>query len=235
MKLALAPAGRILLTAALGAAGLGLVPLAVAGCGSDAPLAVANNVDLTQFQGAWYEIAKLPRPTQTDCYGTVAYYQRVASDAMHLVNECHVGSSTGPLKTVNMDAKVGDPSVPAKLALDIGGFYGDYWILEVGKNYEYAVVGHPSRAYLWILARTPSIDETTLKGVVDRAASAGFDTSRLEYTVQDGSAAPPVPQGDVAPSKSYGCTSAGGSRDAAGWAGPLLVAAAAFAVRRRRP
>jgi apolipoprotein D and lipocalin family protein len=221
------------LLAVLLGAGLGIAPLAVTGCGSDAPLPVASDVDLTRFQGAWYEIAKLPRPTQTDCYGTVAYYQRVATDAMHLVNECHVGGPTGPLKTVNMDAKVGDPAVPAKLALDIGGFYGDYWILEVGKDYEYAVVGHPSRDYLWILARTPTVDTSTMQGVVDRAASAGFDTSRLEYTVQDGAVAPPVPQGDVAPSKSYGCTSAGASHDAGPWIGSLLVAAALVARRRR--
>ena len=57
-----------------------------------------------------------------------------------------------------MSATVPDPSAPAKLALDVGGYSGDYWILEVGPNYEYAVVGHPSRLYYWILSRTPTLD-----------------------------------------------------------------------------
>jgi apolipoprotein D and lipocalin family protein len=227
---------RVLVAVGLRVASLGAVSFGAAGCGSDAPLPVASDVDLTRFQGTWYEIAKLPRPTQTDCFGTVAYYQRVATDAMHLVNECHVGSLDGPLKTVNMDAKVSDLAVPAKMALDIGGFYGDYWILEIGKDYEYAVVGHPSRSYLWILSRTPALDAPTLQGVVDRTAGAGFDTSRLEYTVQSGVLAPPTPQGDVAPSKSYGCTSGARHGGRSGWAG-LFVAAGALGLnglRRRR-
>ena len=69
-----------------------------------------------------------------------------------------------------MSAKVSDPAVPAKLALDVGGYTGDYWILEVGSNYEYAVVGHPSRLYFWILSRTSTLDTDTLQGILDPRA-----------------------------------------------------------------
>lgn len=157
---------------------------AAVGCSTAPPLDVAPNVDLARFQGRWFEIAKLPRPTQTDCYATAAYYTQTASDALTFVNQCNVGSLTGALKTVTMSAKVADPSTPAKLAIDVGGFYGDYWILELGQNYEYAVVGHPSRDYLWILSRTPSLDATTMQGIVARARAKQFDVSRLEMTTQ---------------------------------------------------
>jgi apolipoprotein D and lipocalin family protein len=79
---------------------------------------------------------------------------------------------------------VSDPSVPGKLSLDIGGFYGDYWILEVGEHYEYAVVGHPSRDYLWILSRTPTLARSVLQHALDDANAKQFDVSRLEYTKQ---------------------------------------------------
>ena len=158
--------------------------LAAAGCSTAPPLEVAPNVDLARFQGRWFEIAKLPRPTQTDCYATAAYYTRTAADTLTFVNQCNVGSTTGPLKTVTMSAKVTDPSTPAKLAIDVGGFYGDYWILDVGQNYDYAVVGHPSRDYLWILSRTPSLDAVTMQGLVGRARAQQFDVSRLEMTPQ---------------------------------------------------
>ena len=108
-------------------------------CGTE-PLDVAQNVDLSRFQGKWYEIARLPRSTQTDCHGTTAFYTQGSDGTLALVNQCNVGDPTGPLKTVTMSAKVPDPTVPAKLALDVGGYTGDYWILEVGL--ELRVRGH---------------------------------------------------------------------------------------------
>ena len=54
----------------------------------------------------------------------------------------------------------------AKLRIDVGGFYGDYWILEVGEHYEYAVVGVPSRDYLWILGPRPTLEKPVLDGIV---------------------------------------------------------------------
>ena len=155
-----------------------------AGCSTDPPLDVAPNVDLSRFQGKWFEIAKLPRPTQTDCYGTAGYYSLASSDSLVLVNQCNVGSMAGPLRTVTMNATVTSPSVPAKLAIDVGGCYGDYWILELGARYEYAVIGHPSRSYLWILSRTQTLDDPTLQGILSRARAKRFDTSRIEMTPQ---------------------------------------------------
>lgn len=156
---------------------------AASACGAYEPLDVAQNVDLQRVSGRWYEIAKLPRATQANCTNTTSYYA-VRADGMTITNECRLGSPTGPLRSISMDAKVSDPTVPAKLALDIGGFYGDFWILEVGADYEYAVIGHPSRAYFWILSRTPTLDPSVLSGILTRAQAKKFDTSKLEYTTQ---------------------------------------------------
>jgi apolipoprotein D and lipocalin family protein len=153
-------------------------------CQSDPPLEVAPSVNLAQLQGKWYEIARLPRTTEVDCHGTTAFYTQASDGSLGLVNQCNVGSDTGKLQTVAMTATVPDSAVPAKLALNVGGYTGDYWILEVGSSYEYAVVGHPSRLYLWILSRTPTLDATVMDGVLTRAEAAHFDTSQLEYTPQ---------------------------------------------------
>ncbi len=211
--------------------------LAALGCGSGPPLDVASNVSLSRFQGKWYEVARLPRTTQTDCHGTTAFYTQAPDGTLNLVNQCNVGSAAGPLKTVSMTASVPDTSVPAKLALDVGGYVGDYWILEVGSDYEYAVVGHPSRLYLWILSRTPALDAKTMDGIVARAKGNHFDVSQLQYTPQ-----PPAgerdtlttPEGPVPPALGTGCSVSGGlavrERPSDGcvvWLG-LLVAAMAL-------
>ena len=209
-----------------------------AGCGSAPPLDVAQNVDLGRFQGKWYEIASLPRTTQADCYGTTAFYTPQSDGSFQFVNQCSVGSSTGPLKTVTMTATVPDKTVPAKLALDVGGFSGAYWIVEVGPQYEYAVIGHPSRAYLWLLSRTPTLDPATSKGVIDRAQANHFDTSKLQFTPQPPagerllSSAPvgPVP---AAPSTSAGCSASASTGTGIRGAAWCLVFAAAAVIRRR--
>jgi apolipoprotein D and lipocalin family protein len=182
----------------------------VLGCGSaTAPLDVASNVDLSRFQGKWYEIARLPRSTESNCNGTTVFYSQAPDGSLSLVNQCNLATPTGPLYTVAMTATVPDRAVPAKLGLQVAGFTGDYWILEVGSNYEYAVVGHPSRLYWWLLSRTPSLDEPTTQAILGRATSEGFDMSPLEYTPQPPAGernALTTPEGPVPAPLSTGCT-----------------------------
>jgi apolipoprotein D and lipocalin family protein len=220
--------------AALLVAALALTP----GCGSDAPLEVAQNVDLGRFQGKWYEIARLPRTTQTDCHGTTGFYTQNSDGTLTLVNQCNVGATDGPLKTVAMTARVPDSAVAAKMSLEVGGFSGDYWILEVGPNYEYAVVGHPSREYLWILSRTPTLDPATQQGIVERAQSAHFDTTKLEFTPQpppDDRTALDTPEGSVPAAPSQSCAMSSRPAREVGTGGiALALAGILFAARARR-
>jgi apolipoprotein D and lipocalin family protein len=222
----------------LAASGL-LVAFTLLGCASDPPLEVAPSVNLSQLQGKWYEIARLPRTTEVDCHGTTAFYTQAPDGSLSLVNQCNVGSASGTLQTISMTATVPDSAVPAKLALNVGGYTGDYWILEVGPNYEYAVVGHPSRLYLWILSRTPTLDSSVMSGVLSRAESEHFDTSQLEYTPQ-----PPagerntldVPQGTVPAGPHAGCALALATRRPARdyWLWCSGVSLAVLVLRRRR-
>jgi apolipoprotein D and lipocalin family protein len=188
---------------------LGLIAVALSGCTNES-LDVAPNVDLQQFQGKWFEIARLPRVTESDCTRTTAYYTMVSGSQLTMVNECHLGDPNGAVRSVSTTARVPDTSVPAKLSLDFGAFYGDYWIIDVGQHYEYAVVGHPTRQYLWILSRKPTLDPPVLNGILQRAHDKKFETSRLEYTQQLASDGDPgQPEGpEVPPSAppSYGCS-----------------------------
>ena len=213
---------------------------ATSACQSDPPLEVAPSVSLSQLQGKWYEIARLPRTTEVDCHGTTAFYTQAPDGSLSLVNQCNVGSATGTLQTVAMTATVPDSSVPAKLALNVGGYTGDYWILEVGSSYEYAVVGHPSRLYLWILSRTPTLDATVMSGILSRAEAEHFDTSQLEFTPQ-----PPAgerntlstPEGSVPAPPHTGCALSSGCGPgpaSRGWRVLGLLFAALTLARRHR-
>lgn len=147
------------------------------------PLDVAR-VDLSRMQGKWFEIAKLPRPSQAGCTGTTAEYTLKSKNELLVVNECHDGNLQGPLKRAAARAVANDAAVPAKLSLDFGFAYGDYWVIDVGPDYEYLVVGHPTRDYLWILSREKTLPKTTLDGVLARAQARGFPVGILSYTEQ---------------------------------------------------
>jgi apolipoprotein D and lipocalin family protein len=205
------------------------------GCRSDPPLEVAR-VELSRLEGRWYEIAKLPRPTQRGCEDTTAYYRIKSDSEIDVVNEC---MRDGALSRVTAKAVVTDPDVPGKLAIDVGAFFGDYWIIDVGEDdarqdYESLVIGHPTRDYLWILSRTPSLPEPSLRGILERAEARQFDVSRLEYTKQsarpEGEAAAPPPE--VAP-REYGCAFARTSTTPAGKIVLLGMSLMGILTRRR--
>jgi apolipoprotein D and lipocalin family protein len=161
-----------------------LLLAAVPAC-SERPLDVVEGVDLQRFSGDWFEIAKLPRLTQADCTGTTARYELKSDRELVVTNACRIGSLDGSRRQVVAAGRVPNRDVPAKLSVEFGGYFGDYWIIDLDRDdYRYAVVGHPTRQYLWILSRTPALDPAVLAPILDRASQKGFDVSRLEYTKQ---------------------------------------------------
>jgi apolipoprotein D and lipocalin family protein len=63
-------------------------------------------------------------------------------------------------------------------------FSGDYWIIDLDEGYQYAVVGHPNRNYLWILSRSPHMDSAAYDGIIERLKKQHYDVSRLKKTLQ---------------------------------------------------
>ncbi len=63
-------------------------------------------------------------------------------------------------------------------------FRGDYWVIELDPDYRYAVIGHPSREYLWILARTPEMDAERYAQLLERIEAHGYALDRLTQTPQ---------------------------------------------------
>ncbi|MFA7228743.1 MAG: lipocalin family protein [Melioribacteraceae bacterium] len=163
--------------------------LGLSGCGSSdyAPLDVVDKVDVARYTGKWFEIAMLPNSFQKGCNCTTAEYSIIDEETIRVINTCRQDSITGEINSVNGKAFVVEGSNNAKLRVQFfWPFRGDYWILELdSENYQYAVVGAPSRKYLWILSRTPKMDETLFNSLVEKCRSKGFDVSKLKMTAQD--------------------------------------------------
>jgi apolipoprotein D and lipocalin family protein len=157
-------------------AGLVIIPQSF---GGESTLPVVPKVDLNRYAGKWHEIARLPMYFQRNCASDVtAQYTLKPDGKIEVLNQCR--GKNGSLKTAKGTAKVVDKITQAKLKVSFfWPFSGDYWILDVGPDYEYAMVGEPGRNYLWILSRKPVMEPATFEKLVNKAKSLGFDTSRL--------------------------------------------------------
>ena len=149
------------------------------------PLETVPQVDVKHYLGTWYEIASYPQPFQKGCTHTTATYSLRADGQIEVLNKCRKGSHDGKIHVARGRARVVDHETNAKLEVSFfGPFWGDYWIIDLGPNYEYAVVGHPSRDYLWILSRTPTLQEATYRAVLQRIEEKGYPLERLVKTEQ---------------------------------------------------
>ena len=156
----------------------------LASCKQHKPLETVDYVDLKKYAGKWYEIASFPQRFQKGCHNTMAEYQLTDKDYIKVINRCNKGSIKGELNKVEGKAFVQKGSGNSKLKVQFfWPFRGKYWIIDLPDDYSYAVVGHPNREYLWILSRTPDMDEELYKEIISRVEKKGFDISKLEKTV----------------------------------------------------
>jgi apolipoprotein D and lipocalin family protein len=150
---------------------------------------VVKYVDLKKYAGLWYEIAKIPNRFQKHCkQGTTAQYKLLENGKIEVINSCI--EEDGERDASEGIAQVVDASSNAKLEvsfvsiLGINLFWGDYWIIGLDTNYEYAVVGTPTRKYGWILSRTPKLSEEKLNEAFELLKSQGYEPKKFELTVQ---------------------------------------------------
>ncbi len=162
-----------------------IATLFLSSCAQNTTVTTVPNVDLDKYLGKWYEIATIPQSFQKGCNCTTAEYALSDKGYVIVKNSCNKGSVTGERTTAEGKAFVVKNSGNAKLKVQFfWPFKGDYWIIDLANDYSYAVVGDPSKKYLWILSRTPQMSETTYQEILTRIAAMGYDLSTLVKTKQ---------------------------------------------------
>jgi apolipoprotein D and lipocalin family protein len=158
--------------------------LSSAQASSTSPLTAVDHVDLRRYAGKWYEIARYPNRFQRNCQSdTTAIYTLRDDGKVQVVNSCR--EKDGKATTARGTAKVVDKKTNAKLKVTFfWPFYGDYWVIGLSPDYQYAIVGEPSRKYLWILSRTPAMEEATYQEVLRLVETLGYQRGKLQKTNQ---------------------------------------------------
>lgn len=145
-----------------------------------------SQVDLNQYAGLWYEIARYPNGFQKNCEGVTAEYSLRDDGKIKVLNTCHTGkkrSAEGVARVVNNNSNA---KLKVKFAPEWVPFAsGDYWILHLEEDYSASLVGSPDGKYLWILSRTPKLSNTVLEKIKNRVVELGYDTAPLKMTVHN--------------------------------------------------
>lgn len=164
---------------------LSLFLSSIAAASSSQSLQTVPYVDLGKYAGKWYEISSIPQRFQKGCFCTTAEYSESDKDFLIVENRCNKGSLTGKQSYIKGKAFIEANSGNAKLKVQFfWPFRGKYWIIDLADDYSYAVVGHPNRKYLWILSRTPGMDDVLYQQITSRVKAMGFDISKLKLTKQ---------------------------------------------------
>ncbi len=139
-----------------------------------------SDLDLNRYLGTWYEIARYDNSFERGLVGTTANYSLREDGKIKVVNQGYEDSLDGKFSEAIGKAKVPNPEDPAKLKVSFFWFfYSDYFVMELDEDYQWAVVGSSSDKYLWILSRTPQMDENVYQDLLQRLSNRGYDTSKL--------------------------------------------------------
>jgi apolipoprotein D and lipocalin family protein len=145
-----------------------------------------KDFELDRYLGKWYEIARLDHSFERGLSNITAEYSLRDDGGVKVINS-GFSKEDNEWQQAEGKAYFVEETDSGHLKVSFfGPFYGSYIVFELEKkDYQYAFVSGPDTSYLWLLARTPQVDEKVTEQFVKRSQELGFDTSKLIYVVHD--------------------------------------------------
>ncbi|NQW37508.1 MAG: lipocalin family protein [Flavobacteriales bacterium] len=141
---------------------------------------VVKELELNRYLGNWYEIARYDHSFERGLVGVTAHYSMRNDGKIKVVNSGYKNSLEGKFSQAIGKAKIPNQNEPSKLKVSFFWFfYGDYYVLELDKNYQWAVIGSSSDDYLWILSRKPKMEDELYSELLERLSKRGYDITNL--------------------------------------------------------
>lgn len=147
---------------------------------------VIKELDIDRYLGTWYEIARFDHSFERGLVGVAADYSMREDGKIKVINSGYKDSLSGKFSKAIGKAKIPDPvNEPAKIKVSFFWiFYADYFVLELDKDYNWAIIGSSSDKYLWILSRNPQMDANLYRELLGKIEKRGYDISKLIKVVQ---------------------------------------------------
>ncbi len=156
------------------------------------PVQTIASLDVPRYMGTWFELAKFPNVFQRKCVGnTRAVYTLNVDNTVQVLNRCRIqdGSAIEALGQAKQMGNATSPVLKVRFAPEWLGWlplvWGDYWVIDLDDQYQLAAVSDAKREYLWVLSRSPKIDQARYAALLQRLKQQGFDVDKLQVTPHD--------------------------------------------------
>ncbi|XP_008794329.1 temperature-induced lipocalin-1 [Phoenix dactylifera] len=170
-------------------------------------MTVVKGLDVERYMGRWYEIASFPSFFQPkNGENTRATYTLNPDGTVNVLNETWSNGKRDSIEGTAYKANPNSDEAKLKVKFYVPPFFpiipvtGNYWVLYIDDGYQYALVGEPSRKYLWILCRQTRMDDEVYNLLVEKAEKEGYDVKKLHKTPQ----ADPPPEAEAGPKDTKG-------------------------------
>lgn len=153
------------------------------------PLQSIASLDVPRYMGKWHEVAKYPNWFQRQCASaTQATYSLQANGRVQVINQCKndKGEWVGVQGEARQIGGADSAQLKVRFAPEWLSFiplvWGDYWVIELDPDHQWALVSEPRREYLWVLSRTPQLPAETYQALLRKLAGLGFDLKKIEIS-----------------------------------------------------
>ena len=148
---------------------------------------VAASIELPRFMGPWYVVGVIPTLLERDIYNAVESYELAADGSIRTTFTFNKGSFDGPVKCMQPRGEVIEGTRNAVWGMQfVWPIKAEFVISHVDAQYTETIIARSARDYVWIMARTPHIDDTRYAGLVSRVKAMGYDVSKLVKVPQRG-------------------------------------------------
>ncbi|WP_375749642.1 lipocalin family protein [Vibrio sp. HN007] len=157
-----------------------LTVFVLTGClGMPENLKPVNEFDARQYMGKWYEVARLDHSFERGLSKVTAEYSLKEDGGISVINKGYSVEEESWDQAEGRAYFVRSESEGYLKVSFFGPFYGSYVVFELGDNYEYAFVSGPDNDYLWLLSRSPDVDESVKNRFLNLSNELGFKTENI--------------------------------------------------------
>ena len=160
-----------------------VMSLFLGGClGMPQSVTPVKEFELEKYLGKWFEIARLDHSFESGLEQVTAEYSMQEDGGVRVINRGYSRKDDEWREAEGKTYFVGKKSEGYLKVSFFGPFYGSYVVFELDRdNYQYAFVCGPNTSYLWLLSRTPVVNNEILTRFVAETKRLGFATEELIY------------------------------------------------------
>jgi len=145
-----------------------------------------ENFKVEKYLGKWYEIARLDHSFERSLTHVTADYSLRNDNGVRVLNRGYSAKADSWKEAEGKAYFVKGSNLGYLKVSFFGPFYGSYIVFGFDhENYQYSLVCGPNKSYLWILARSPIMNEDIKYTLIEKAAASGFDISKLIFVDHD--------------------------------------------------